>query len=71
MNIVEVNMLLKNYFGKILYLYPLFTMALIIGASAFHQSHGQQPTLVIEDGRVVSRSGKITKQLANHTGGKQ
>jgi len=57
-------MLLKNYFGKILYLYPLFTIALIFGAAVFQQSYGQQPTLVIEDGRVITGTGKILNEAS-------
>lgn len=57
-------MLINNFFGRILYLNFLLTMALIIGASVFHQSHAQQPTLVIEDGRVITGNGKILDEAS-------
>jgi len=59
-----MNKLVNNFFGNMLYLYFMFTMALIIAASAFHQSQGQKPTLVIEEGRVITGNGKILDEAS-------
>jgi len=42
----------------------LIIIALLLGAAVFHQSYGQQPTLVIEDGRVITGKGKILNEAS-------
>lgn len=40
----------------------IFVLSLV--AAVFHQSHGQQPTLVIEKGRVITGTGKILDEAS-------